>query len=154
MNRQVLAEDLNGLLAAESRGLAHHLHTATPYLNADTYRAWRDVKRMLETSGAHARRLSGQLESLELPERPASFAATVANYHYSDLVHLLPLLIEEKRRLVAAYERALQHIGDEPAAAAVVASLRDMLDENQSQVQALEDIHRRACAGTAGAERG
>jgi len=151
MNQPDLAAVLNTLLATESRGLARHLLSATPYLSEATFQAWGEIRRMLRASDEHARRLSQLLDRLGLAERPASFDPAVAACHFSDLAHLLDRLVDEKRRQVAAYQRALGRLGSNAEYAPVDAELRAMLGENQNQLQQLEELHHRIAAGAVGA---
>ena len=154
MDLQALGEELNRLLAMETRGLARHLDQATPYLSADTYSVWHEVRQMLSTNADHAARISGLLASLELPERPFPFDPAVANFHYTDLACLLPVLIDEQRARVTAYQRAIEHCGADAKAADTSAALQGLLDDNQTQLDRLEAHHRRIAGGSALAERG
>ncbi len=135
MNEQALANDLNELLALETRGLLRFMDQVTPYLTVKTFRAWADVQKMAQATADHGRRLTELLESMELPVRAASFETVVANYHYSTLHSLLPLLAEQFRRLTAVYERAIRSAGDN---AAHVDVLSFMLEQNQASLATLD----------------
>ena len=154
MDPQALGEELNRLLATETRGLARHLDQATPYLTADTLPVWHEVRRMLGANTDHAARISGLLASLNLPERPFPFDPAVASFHYTDLACLLPVLINEKRAQVAAYQRAIEHCGTDAKAADVSVALQRLFDDNQTQLDQLEAHRRRIAGGTALTERG
>ena len=135
MDEQSLANDLNELLALETRGLLRFMDDATPYLTARTFKAWSDVQKMARDTADHGRRLTQLLESMELPVRAASFETVVANYHYSTLHSLLPLLAVQVRRLVAVYQRAIQSAGDDQA---LKGELSSMLKQNQASLEKLE----------------
>lgn len=134
-----LADILNDLLAAEMRGLAQHLDTASPYLSARTYRAWAKLRPMAAVSRRHARRLTQLLADLDLPIRPRSFDPAVAFSHYQSLDSLLPLLIEQKRRQIADCQHAMKQRGLPPVVAAALASI---LRDNQAQLDVLLDVLR------------
>ena len=153
MDSEALATELNYLLATELCGLARHLENAQPYLTASTYSVWTDVQRMLAANTHCARRLSELLDRLELPERPMTHPSSVAAFHYTDLAYLLPLLLDEKRRQVSSYQRAIGYVDCGPQNEDIVTALTDMLHDHQSQLGQLEDHHRTISADTAIAER-
>ena len=135
MNQQALANDLNELLALETRGLLRFMDQATPYLTDRTFKAWADVQKMAQDTADHGRRLTGLLESMELPVRAASFEMVVANYHYTALHSLLPLLGDQIRRLTAVYERAIRSTGNNQA---LTSALSSMLEQNQASLATLD----------------
>ncbi len=153
MNLDAIGEELNRVLATETRGLGQHLREATPYLTASTFPVWRDIKSMLDANADHAQRLSQLLARLELTGRPASFDPSVAAYHYAELSFLLPLLIDEKRSQIAAYQRAVAHCGLDPRVTDVVTELQQLLCENQGQLDRLKSHHRKITGGTTLAQR-
>jgi hypothetical protein len=151
MNNPALADELNLLLATETRSLFRHLDEAKPYLTPRTYPAWREVAAMSHASREHGDRIAAILHRLELPQRPVSFSAEVANYHFLSVGSLLPLLIAEKRDQVAAYQRAIRH---STGSAEIDDELIDLLAQNQAQLEKLESFHALAAGAdaTAGAK--
>ncbi len=137
MNPQGLADELNDLLATETRSLARHLDEATPYLTPATYQAWNRIKHFGSLSAEHAERLSAIQAALNLPSSPRPYPVDVANYHYLKLDFLVPKLIEEKERQIAAYERALQHVAGEPD---IQAELEELLAQNREQLASLRSL--------------
>lgn len=135
MNREGLAEELNRLLAMETHSLSRHLEEATPYLSPRTYKLWRRIARAIHADTDHADRLSHLIDRLELPLKPAGFDTDVASLHYARLETLLPHLIEEKRRQVEAYDRAIEHAS---ADVAVRAELEALRADNRAQLAELE----------------
>lgn len=131
----LMADCLSDLIATETRSLARHLDEASPYLSPKAYAVWSTIKSMAAVSRDHARRLSGLLKALDLPQRPRTFDPSVANYHYQSLESLLPLLIDEKRQQIATYERALTQASD----ADLAAVLAQLLAENRTHVSDLEN---------------
>jgi hypothetical protein len=125
MHKPALAEELNTLLALESRSLLRHLDEARPFLSAATFKVWADIERAAARSQDHVRRVSELTESLKLPARAPGFASTVANYHFVSVESVLPLLIQEKAALAASLERAVAHAADHPPLAAALRAMRD-----------------------------
>jgi hypothetical protein len=134
MNPIALAKEINDLLGVESRSLLEHVTKATPYVSAATFRAWREVQRLAHRDSDHAARLSAILARLQLPERPTPFSQDVGHFHYMTVERLMPLLIEERRRQIAAYDRAIDHAGDE---AEVVAELELLRADNEAELAKL-----------------
>jgi len=139
ISARALGDELNRLLATETRTLARHLEGAPPYISAATFRVWREIKAMAARSLDHARTLSELLLALELPEESMPFSSDVARFHDTSVETLLPELIAEKERQVAAYRRAIEHArGDDR----VRATLQTLLDENLSQLETLRQAKR------------
>ena len=137
MNNPALADELNLLLATETRSLFRHLDEAKPYLTARSFHAWREITAMSHTSSEHGERIVEILNRLELPQKPISFQPEVTNYHYLSLSSLMPLLIDEKSRQVAAYQRAVSR---STGISEIDEDLAAMLAENQAQLANLESL--------------
>ena len=134
-DRQALATELNALMAGERCSLLRHLDEATPYLDAKTYPIWHEITKAAAPTRDHMQRLADLFERYDLPARAGTFDPIVANYHFSDLPFLLPLLIKELDIRVQAYARAAAMADNEQA-------LRDQLDtllqENQQILDQLQ----------------
>lgn len=137
MNNPALADELNLLLATETRSLFRHLDEAKPYLTARSFPAWREITAMSHTSSEHGERIVEILNQLELPQKPISFQPEVTNYHYLSLPSLMPLLIDEKSRQVAAYQ---QVVSRSTGISEIDDDLAAMLAENQAQLTRLESL--------------
>ncbi len=137
MNRMALADELNDLLSREQHSLATHLEEATPYLTPRTYKLWRRISEVIHAETDHIGRLSLLLDRLELPMRPRPRDPNVASYHFSKVEILVPLLLEEKKAHIAAYERALEHAGTDEA---IAGELRTLLADNQNELAQLEAV--------------
>jgi len=59
----------------------------------------------------------------------------VGHYHYITIEKLLALLIEEKKRQIAAYERAISHAGQNEV---IAGELRPLREDNVSELSRLE----------------
>ena len=150
-----LANELNALLATETRGQCRHLGEATPYLTPLTYAVWTDIQKMLEVTARHAQNISQIIGELNLQEHPASFAPAVATSHYMDLAYLLPLLMDEKRRQIASYQNAIEHASATgPGHSHIVSQLQSLLADNQAHLNQLERHHRNIEGGSKLAQHG
>ena len=129
-----LGQVLNDLLACETRGLLRHLREAQPYLTPATLQAWRDMNAMGRRSAARADQLTGLLALLGQPERPAAFPVAVAQAHFLTVPGVAPALLEETRRQIAGYERALALAGNDPRLAP---PLHAMLDQQRAFLERL-----------------
>ena len=123
MDPRALAAALNALRANENASLARHLVEAKPYVNAQTFRLWRDVQKIEHDSIAHAQRLVKLIASLHEEVRPLPFQQSVADFHYMDLITLLPHLIAEKKAQISAYDHAAA--GADAKSAVELAALRN-----------------------------
>ena len=146
MDKSALANEINALLAVESRSLMEHFKEATPHVTAATYRIWQELKRLARRDSDHALRLSALLTSLHLPERSRPFSQAVGYYHYLTIDRVLPLLIDEKRKQLSAYDRAIRHCGREQD---VIVELESLRADNLSELLALESMHAQVKKGTA-----
>ncbi len=135
-NDSGLTDELNTLLATETRSLARHVQAeARPYITPETFPIWKRLERLGRTSLAHAKRLSALIETLELPPRSIPFPTGVAGLHFMNIQRLLPDMIQEKEVQIAAYERALDHAGNCPEAQP---ALQSLLEENRQSLQDLQ----------------
>lgn len=137
MNRHALADELSDLLSREQHSLATHLEEATPYLSPRTYKLWRRIAAVIHADTDHVDRLTQLLDRLELPMRPRPLDTDVAAWHYARVEALLPLLIDEKRQHIAAYERAISHAGNDEV---IASELRTLLADNHRELAELEAV--------------
>ena len=134
---QQLASQLNRLLATETHSLARHLDQAQPYLTAETYQAWSQIKHLATSSDDHARRLTALIDSLGSPPTAPVFDSEVANYHFMDVSSLLPLLIEQKQRQIEGYKIAIDLAQGIPS---IETKLKKLHSENQAASELLENF--------------
>ena len=137
MDTNALAKEISELLATERRSLLEHFMQATPHVDARTYRIWQEVKKLAHRDSDHAARLSALLTALHLPERMRPFSQDVGHYHYMSLDRAIHLLIEEKQKQLAAYDRAIRHCARE---ASVIDELESLRADNLAELLALESM--------------
>ncbi len=132
---KVIADELSDVLATETRGMLRHVMGSTPHVTQKTYPVFVLLQKIVKAGAHHAQRVTQLFEQLELSPRTRSYNPDVANYHFVTLASVLPDIVEEKQRQIAAYERAVEHIGDNAAAAA---ELQALLDENREQLEQIQ----------------
>src|SRR3990172_10614839 len=126
-NPRALVDELSAVLATEQRGLVRHVAAARPHVTPKTYRLFAALKRMAHDSEVHARRIAAFMQSHELEPRAVSFDTDVANFHFVTLESVLPELIAEKQRQIAAFQRAIEHVGQVGARAQLQALLEEKI---------------------------
>jgi hypothetical protein len=124
MNAEEAVRALEELLRAESGSLTAHLGDAHPYVGWESGVDPLLFAQILEDQRLHVERLAGAILQLGGVPRAAPPDARTARLHYVDAGYLLPLLVEDKRRLIALYDRVAPRVAEEPAAREVVARNR------------------------------
>lgn len=142
MNVQALANELNVLLYSETRSLVRHLDEARPYLTPKNYRLWKQIEVMIHQSQDHASRINELLDGIRAVPKPVSFRSELSNLHFLTLDSLLPLIIEEKQRQLAAYQRAIEHAGTAAESADLREELGILFTEVRAKLDELEAMQR------------
>lgn len=127
---------LNRLLAAEYESLVPRLAQADPFVSMPAAGDRAMLVRMAADSRAHERGLIELIIRLRGAPVPRRFAMQSGGVHYVGLSHLIPALIEDLRRLVAAYES----VGTSGVAEAD-ALIGRFLDEHRRHLSILETMH-------------
>jgi hypothetical protein len=99
------------------------------------------LHRIVASERQHRRRLTEAITELGGAPRPILLDTRSAGAHYLNARHLLGRLVEDMRRLVAAYERAVDTLAPSPAAAETVAAI---LAEHRAHLAQLEAMAGRA----------
>lgn len=120
MNPDEAVGALEELLRAESRSLAARLGEADPYLGWESGIDPLLFARMIADQRRHQQRLAEVILQLGGVPRAAPPDARMTRLHYVEAAYLLPLLIEDKRRLIELYDQAAARVAGEPAAVEVV----------------------------------
>ncbi len=124
MNADEAVRALEELLRAESGSLTAHLGDAHPYVGWESGVDPLLFAQILEDQRRHVERLAGAILQLGGVPRAAPPDARMTRLHYVDADYLLPLLIEDKRRLIGLYDRVAPRVAEEPGACEVVARNR------------------------------
>jgi hypothetical protein len=126
---------LNELLSRELHSFTRHMIDTKPHLTPRTYGAWLQVQAATRISQDHAQRIGELIESFGYSPNLSGFSQKVAFYHYMDVLTLLPILIDEKRELIRAYQKAIERASGHQA---VRGELESLLVENRSQLEQFE----------------
>ena len=108
-----LAEALNAVLATESRGLLRYIAGIDPHLTGQTRDLFAQMRRMADQSRDREQRICQLMQDLGIEPAATPFPTGTADCHYVSIEALLPRLIDQQRRQVAGYQRALEHVGGE-----------------------------------------
>ena len=135
MDREALTRSLLDLLDAEQHSILLYLFDAHPYVDARTFTLARDLRRMAQACRDHQARLLSLLEKLDATVRPQPARRELADYAYVELHAALPILLDERRALAAAYRHAAQQAGGDPA---LTRPLNEMADHTDQQLATLE----------------
>ncbi len=135
MNAEALGEELNEMVALATRGMLRYVVDSTPYLTTKTFAIWNQVRAIGDAVTAHGRALTGMLEQLEVPQRPASYSIDMGRFPFTSLESLLPCLIDEARRRVDVNERAAALAEEDEA---LRRQLDSMLEENRAHLEKMQ----------------
>ena len=107
---------LQQVVQRESRSLLQYLREAFPWTTAQNRNVWEQLQRFIDEErqgvGALVQFLISRLHTFPyLGSYPSSFT----NINFVAIEHLLPLVVEDARRSVAALERELAQIPDAEA---------------------------------------
>jgi len=131
---------LNDLLELESRSLVTRLGEARPFVGWAGAEDGPVLQQIIEQEADHQRRLVAAIEALDGVPRPARNDTLSAGLHYLSVQYLLPQIVEEKQRLIAAYRQSADKTPADGPAAAVVA---DILARHQAHLERLQQMTQR-----------
>jgi len=137
MDREMRVDRLNELRALEMRGLAWRLRECQSFLDWDKLRVAALFDRIVAAGRDHERQLSEEIVSLGGVPRPTAPDMRYAGLHYVEARYLLKLLVEEKRRLVAAHQQAA---GDFPTTCTAAATIGGILAQHRQHLEELETL--------------
>jgi hypothetical protein len=136
---------LYDVLRRESRSLLQYMEEAFPWTPAQEKPAWEKLQKLIAEERKALTVLATFLSRrhIQLPYI-GSFPEPFTALNFSSLDYLLPRLLEEQRKSIAALEREVALLQD-PDAAAVV---RQLLDVKQRHLPTLEGLASRPQAST------
>lgn len=137
---------LNELLVAEQCNPAGRLWESTVFVSDVNSEAEGVVRAMVEATVEHRRSLTALIRRLGGEPGPRGNDVMSGDLHFQELGEAVPRVISEQRRLIALYQRALERLGDEAEAVAVV---RQIVEQHRADLSALE---RAACDASTSTE--
>jgi hypothetical protein len=146
MDRQIVIERLNDLLGLESSGLLGRLDEVYSFVEPAAVDAPLLFEQILADEREHQRLLTEVIVQLDGVPWPRRSEMTSAGVHYLGASYLLPMLAQEKRKRVEAYEQAAPDVSAERHAAEAVARI---LSRHQKHLEHLEAFAERLAAAEA-----
>lgn len=141
MDGRKLVGLLNDLLDLETSGLLGRLEEVHPFVAPFAAEDLPHLRGIVAAERQHRRRLTEAITELGGAPHPILHDTSSAGAHYLNARHLLGQLVEDMRRLVAAFERAVGALTSSPAAGETVAAI---LAEHRAHLSQLEAMAGRA----------
>jgi hypothetical protein len=135
MSDQRDIDSLNRLLRAESGSLIHRLAEASPHVSWPAAGDHLIVQEMRSEILDHQQSLATMILDLRGAPSPPGYPIQTGSVHYLELSFLMPLVIDNMRRLISLYETAGVRSHD---AAALV---NRILGDHRRHLSQLERIH-------------
>lgn len=135
---------------AECASLLSHMHHSQPFVS------WLDasdrdvVLRMVAEEDNHKHQLADVLLSLDEVPPPGRFGLETSAVAYLHLNSLLPRLVADKRRLIAAYEALSPSAAANREAAGLVSRLLERHRAHLAELERIAASHRKATAKAGG----
>lgn len=139
MDHEMVIERLNDLLELEARSMLRRLHEAQPFVDWVDAEAVPAFERIVADEYEHQRRLCEAIIALGGTPRPPTLDMRTAGFHYLNARYLLPLVIEDQRERVGAYEQALTDVSASREALAVATEILARRRAHLRQLEALSE---------------
>jgi hypothetical protein len=123
VSREDLIATINALLAAESGSLMQRLRESSAYVPPSAADEAFAVQELVDQDAQHAKKLVELLDRLRATPGPRRVMIDTGDLHYNRIHTLIPRLIADQKRLIAAYDSAQAPAAQDPQAADVVSAL-------------------------------
>jgi hypothetical protein len=128
---------LNELLAAEQRAIAPRLFESTVFVSRPSVAEYPVVLRIAKQARRNCEWLTQKVVEHRGVPAPRSPVANMANWHFQELHHVLPMVVADQEALVRTYKAAAQRLASEPNA---VESVDRILDIHLRELDALRQL--------------
>lgn len=128
---------LNELLEHECRGVLLRVRESNPFISWASADERRMIDDMLGEDTEHRARLVEVIRDLGGEPLPVTADIASTNMHFLDLGFVFPTLLEDRKRLLAAYESAASQVGAHAVAATVIT---EITDRHRRQIQRLAPL--------------
>lgn len=125
MSESSVLNALNECFAAECRSVIGHLADSQPFVSWLGAMDQSVVRQIVADENRHELELAELINDLDGVPVSVTPATDVAGVHYLDLRYLLSRIIQDKQRLLLAYESASPRVGGDKAAAALISRITD-----------------------------
>ena len=143
MDRETLVDRLNDLLELETSGLTWRLSEFQSFIGWSDTRMATLFKQIITDGQDHQRWLIEEILRLGGSPRTVTTDIRLAGLHYVEARHLLPNLIEEKRKLVQVY---LSATSDFPTTSEAIATLSTILSRHQTHLEQVDALAQQLAA--------
>jgi len=99
-------DTLNRLLVAEYGSILPHLRQSDPFVSLSAADEAAVVDGLVRDNDMHEKALVALVLDLRGKPAPVRYDIDTTGYHYLSLEHLIPIIVEDVRGLVAAYSSA------------------------------------------------
>jgi hypothetical protein len=135
MNDPQLIETVRTLLAMESSTLMQRMTESEPYIPAGATDVSFDILELVAEERENGGKLVALLDRLDADPGPRGVQISANAVQFNAIPALIPALIADKRKLIAAYESAQSAAAKHPAAADIVGQL---LTQHRNHLRQLE----------------
>ena len=123
MSNETAIEILNELLGYESQSILPHLGESGVFVSWASADERRIVNRMMDEKTEHLAWLVETIHNLGGEALPVRGGISSTTIHYLELNHLLPKVLEDRKRILSAYESAASQVGSNPLAGEVIGKI-------------------------------
>lgn len=134
---QQLIDELNRCLTTLRNSTATYLSNSNPYVADRDKDAQRAIGEITSVEHQFADRMTALIESMDGVPQVGLTDPALAELNYLSFPFILDVLIRDKEKEVALYERRLESVGDFPKTNAL---LQEILEEHQTHLKKLQTI--------------
>lgn len=143
MSNLEVASTIDALRALETRSLVQRLDESELYVTEADLSDAAALSEMAEDERRHLQQLGLLLDVLHATPGPRRVQALSGHMHFVKPHVLIPEVIEDKKRLLAAYEAAAHGVAGIPQAADAVATITA---DHRAHIERLEGLHAQAAS--------
>ncbi len=134
-----LTKTLDDLCHAEQRSLSPRLRESTVFVSWASTDEAEAVGEMVAEEHEHLGWLVEMISDLGESPTPCTADLHTANIHYLELDAMMPQLIQNKKQLISAYERASVVVSSDPAASDLVARIAERHKTHLARLEQMAD---------------
>lgn len=142
------ASRLKHLLAREISSLLHYLSGAWPWTSTQERAAVQTMERLIADERAAHLKLVAALRRARLTPPGARYSMDFSHLHYVGLDHLLPMLVEEQKDMVAKAEADLAAVAADPDAERLFRPFVELKRAHLAKIEHLAQEHTGAKAAS------
>lgn len=141
MNLDRIIAVLNELLVRERDALSLRLFESTVFISRLSIESSRVARAIVARAEDHTSKLVQLILDLDGSPRPTRNSITSADLHYQELNFVLPRLAADQKKLLAAYRRAGELVGEHQGASSAVAEIAIDHERSIADIERLLQEH-------------